>query len=87
MWAQTEEAVVKVKMVLGVRSGTNVIMNRLCTIVTLVVNKSCTFSHLVTNHAIVNVATSKLHVLIYSNFKEREHGVFENIWFICTWSF
>jgi hypothetical protein len=66
MCAQTEEAVVKVKMVLGVRSGTSIIMNRLCTVVTLVMNKSCTFSHHITNHAIVIIATSKLHVLIYS---------------------
>jgi hypothetical protein len=79
MCAQTEEAVVKVKMVFGVRSGTTVIVNRLCTVVTLVMNKSYTFSHLITNHAIVIIATSELHVLICSNFKEREHGVFENI--------
>jgi len=87
MCAQTEEAVVKVKMVLGVRSGTNVIMNRLCTVVILVTNESCTFSHLITNHAIVSIAISNLHVLIYSNFKEREHRVFENIWYVYTWSF
>jgi hypothetical protein len=70
MGAQMKEAVVKVKMVLGVTSGTNVIIHRLCTVVTLIVNKSCTFSHLITDHAIVSIATSELHI---------EHGVCENI--------
>jgi hypothetical protein len=51
MGAQKIEAVVKVKKVLGMRSGTNIIMNRLCTVVTLVMNKSYTLSHLSTNCA------------------------------------
>lgn len=51
MGAQKIEAVVKVKKVLGMRSGTNIIMNRLCTVVTLVMNKSYTLSHLITNCA------------------------------------
>jgi hypothetical protein len=58
MDAQMEEAVVNVKMVLGVRSSTIVPMNRLCPVVSLVMNKSCTFLHLTMNHAIFIVATS-----------------------------